>query len=96
MCREKKRSVSRAALKRLWTSTKTFLYPRVKLHRRKQKQAAESESKGLTAWQVADAETPRAQDQDITIHVTGDGTTKACTSLTPVLMKSFPPSGQTG
>ena len=77
--------MSRAALKRLWTSTKTFLYPRVKLHRRKQKQAAESESKGLTAWQVADAETPRAKDEDITIQVTGNGKTQACTSLTPVV-----------
>ena len=54
----------------MWSSVKTFLYPRVKHHRKKMKLAADAESKGLTGRQVVDAETPRREDE-VVIHVTG-------------------------
>ncbi len=55
----------------MWSSAKTFLYPRVKHYRKKAKLAAEAEAKGLTGrQQVIDAETPRREDE-VVIHVTG-------------------------
>lgn len=65
-CHRKKR----AAVARMWSSAKTYLYPRVKHHRRRAKPAAEAESRGLTGRQVFDAETPRSGGE-VVIRVTG-------------------------
>lgn len=83
-CRQKKHSMTEQKLRQLWASTKAFLYPRVKHYKSRQQKAAEAESKGLKGGQVIDAETPKGENYEMVIHMTGEGhmlllpRTKAC------------------
>lgn len=71
-CRQKKRSRAQQELKQLWARAKAFLYPRVKHYKSRQQKAAEAESKGLKGGQVIDADTPKGEDHEVVIHMTGE------------------------